>query len=57
VLLRALKGKSEGEDLTKDEGDELGTARAILETSSTALCATFMNSLTNNLDSSELAII
>jgi hypothetical protein len=63
VLLRALKGRSEREDLTKNEGDdegggvELGTARSILETSSTALCATFVGPLTNKLGSSELTII
>ncbi len=35
VLLRALDGKG--------EGDELGTARSISETSSTAPCATFVD--------------
>ncbi len=62
VLLRALKGESEGEDLTRHEGDdesggvELGTARSILEPSSTAPCAMFVDPLPNHLRSSELKI-
>jgi hypothetical protein len=49
MLLRVQEG--EGEDVTKDEGNdegedgELGTARSISETSSTAPCPTFVNQL------------
>jgi hypothetical protein len=35
--------EGEGEGVTKDEGGELGTARSISETSSTAPCATFVD--------------
>ncbi len=44
MLLMALEGESEGEDVTKDEGGELGTARSISETSSTGPCLTFVGS-------------
>jgi hypothetical protein len=33
----------EGEDVTKDEGGELGTVRSISETLYTAPCATFVD--------------
>ncbi len=40
-----LEGESEGEDMSKDEGEggELGTSRSLSETSSTAPYATFVD--------------
>ncbi len=42
-MLRTVLLKGKGEDVTTEEGGELGTSRSISETSSTTLCATFVD--------------